>query len=72
MNLPHMLITLVLAWKRLPHYSSHGHVAARTAGEGAPMGLNLQVHRLVVALEIRASGEGGIGAAIRPVANPFV
>ena len=71
MNPPHMLIALVLARKRLPHYSSHGHLAARTAGEGAPMGLSLQVHRLVVALEIRAPGEN-LGAAFGPDTNPLV
>ena len=71
MNLPHVLVALVLARKRLPHYSSHGLLAARTAGEGAPMSLNLPVHRLVVALEIRAPGEGGVGAAFGPGANPL-
>ena len=72
MSLPHILIALVLARKRLPHYSSHSLLAAQTAGEGAPMGLNLLVHRLAVALEIRAPVEDEVGAAFGPDANPLV
>ena len=69
---PHILIALVLARKRLPHYSSHGLLAARTAGEGGPKSLNLSMHRLAVTLEIRAPVEDEVGAAFRPDANPLV
>ena len=72
MNPPHMLIALVLARKRLPHYSSHGLLAARTAGEGGPKSLNLPMHRLAVTLEIRAPVEDEFGAAFGPDANPLV
>ena len=72
MNHPHMLIVLVLARKRLPRYSSHSLLATQTAGEGAPMGLNLLVHRLAVALEIRAPIEDDVGATFGPDANPLV
>ena len=69
---PHILIALILAGKRLPHYSSHGLLAARTAGEGGPKSLNLPMHRLAVTLEIRAPVEDEFGAAFGPDANPLV
>ena len=69
---PHILIALVLTRKRLPHYSSHGLLAARTAGEGGPKSLNLPMHRLGVTLEIRAPVEDEFGAAFGPDANPLV